>query len=545
MHKLVCLSFLAPVALAAAPHWPRVVSSPGPVSESASLGHPSRIAESDPAMRLLSPTPQFLFDTRASPFCTWWFNYEGAAWDPTCEGMPDAAAISPAQWHAWNPIIAESCDNYRPGNSYCIEAFHHPMPTTQPPTTTAPPPTTTTTTASNGITTPRPNQPGMTANCNKFHVIRDTTTCQGILDYNKISRADFVRWNPNAVVGTSCDNLVLGSYACVGEIGHSPTAVTTQPPTTTTTNGITTPTPNQPGMDTNCNKFHLIRETTTCQGILDYNKIIWSDFLRWNPGVGINCQNLWLNTYACVGVIGGSTPPATTTTTRPSNGVTTPTPNQPGMATNCNKFHLIRDTTTCAGIVDYNKITLANFLRWNPNVGSNCQNLQLGTYACAGVIGGTPTPTSTGNGVSTPTPNQPGIVTNCNKFHLIRDTTTCQGIVDYNGITMANFLRWNTGVVSNCGNLWLGTYACVGVIGGGGSAPTPTTKPGGVSTPTPTQAGMVRGCTKFHHIRDTTLCANVLTYNSITLAQFFRWNPAVGSNCQNLWANTHACVAGP
>ena len=57
------------------------------------------------------------------------------------------------------------------------------------------------------------------------------------------------------------------------------------------------------------------------------------------------------------------------------------------------------------------------------------------------------------------------MATNCNKFHLIRDTTTCQGIVDYNRITMADFRRWNTGISASCNNLWLGSYACVGVIG--------------------------------------------------------------------------------
>lgn len=213
------------------------------------------------------------------------------------------------------------------------------------------------------------------------------------------------------------------------------------------------------------------------------------------------------------------------------------------MVSNCNKFHVIGKTTTCQGIVDYNKITMANFLKWNTGVNSGCTNLVLGNYMCVGVISTTPEPTTTGNGVSTPTPIQSGMVSNCNKFHVVGKTTTCQGIVDYNKITMANFLKWNAGVNSGCTNLGLGNYMCVGVIGG--SEPTPTKTAGGVVTPTPTQAGMIQGCTKFHPVSSTTTCEGILNYNKITLAQFYKWNPAVKSDCSNLWKDTYACVAGP
>ncbi|KAJ4308625.1 hypothetical protein N0V84_011986 [Fusarium piperis] len=200
--------------------------------------------------------------------------------------------------------------------------------------------------------------------------------------------------------------------------------------------------------------------------------------------------------YACAGVIGSSPKPTTTkatTTTKPGNGITTPTPAQPGMVNDCNK------------------ISLVDFFKWNPEVDKACTNLWLGAYACAGVIGSTPKPMTTakptvtqpGNGISTPTPIQAGMVSNCNKFHIIGSTTTCQGIIDYNKITMANFKKWNTGINSACSNLWLGSYACVGVIGGTSPAPTTTKPAGGIVTPTPTQAGMVKGCTKFHEVRTT------------------------------------------
>lgn len=38
-------------------------------------------------------------------------------------------------------------------------------------------------------------------------------------------------------------------------------------------------------------------------------------------------------------------------------------------------------------------------------------------------------------------------------------------------------------------------------------------------------------------------CAAIETAYDITFAQFYAWNPAVGSNCQNLWIGEAYCVA--
>ncbi|SPJ71097.1 uncharacterized protein FTOL_00825 [Fusarium torulosum] len=314
-------------------------------------------------------------------------------------------------------------------------------------------------------------------------------------------------------------------------------------------NGIETPGAIQDGMVSNCNKFHEVKSTTTCQGILNYNKISLEDFVKWNPAVGKDCSNLWQGTSACVGIISGSPSPTTTvkpSPTTPGNGVKTPTPIQDGMVPNCNKFHFIGDTTTCQGILNYDKISLADFVKWNPAVGKDCSNLWKGTNACVGVIGSTPTPTTTtkpptnSNGITTPLPIQDGMVSNCNKFHPVKSTTTCQGILDYNKITLADFVKWNPAVGKDCSNLWQNTNACVGVVE---FTPTPTSTAGnGIKTPSPIQLGMVKNCIKFHHIKPTTTCQGVLDYNKITLAQFFKWNPAVGKDCSGLWKDTHACV---
>ncbi|KAJ4353251.1 uncharacterized protein N0V89_004978 [Didymosphaeria variabile] len=182
---------------------------------------------------------------------------------------------------------------------------------------------------------------------------------------------------------------------------------------------------------------------------------------------------MWANVYVCVSVIGSE--PSTTTTqalTTTGNGIATPSPTQPEMITDCNKFYFVKSGDTCASIASANNLSQTQFRNYNPSVGTDCKGLWLDAYVCVGRIGTTPTPTTTmqttttkaGNGVTTPTPTQDGMVTNCNKFHFVSTTTTCQSILDTYKITLAQFTKWNPGAGSGCNSLWGNTYACVGVI---------------------------------------------------------------------------------
>lgn len=406
-----------------------------------------------------------------------------------------------------------------------------------------------------------------------------------------------------------CPIIVDNSY-CVEENYGSPpvttpggttTPTTTARPTTTAGNGVVTPQPTQSGMAPNCNKFVFVRDGDGfCGDIAKRAGITTSDFYKWNAGVGDGCQNLWLDTNYCVGLIGMTTtsgqPPATTTTggptsttTTPGNGVVTPQPTQPGMVSNCAKFVFVREGDGyCGDISKGAGISTTDFYAWNTGVGTGCQNLWLDTYYCVGLIGmttttslpamTTATTTTAGNGVVTPSPTQAGIAPNCNKFVLVQEGDGfCDDIAKKAGISSADFYKWNSGVGTDCKNLWLDTYYCVGLVG-----PTPTTPPptttttsgNGVTTPTPIQDGMVSSCRKFHfgefypgpfHYRrirprkgqvansnlfppplvvslDT--CATLAKQYSITEADFYKWNPAVnsGGTCKSLWLETYVCV---
>ncbi|KAH7347274.1 hypothetical protein B0T11DRAFT_291078 [Plectosphaerella cucumerina] len=111
-----------------------------------------------------------------------------------------------------------------------------------------------------------------------------------------------------------------------------------------------------------CNKFYYVPDGATCAQVLADHKISMADFFNWNPAVGQNCNSLWANVYVCVGRIPTFNtvslqvpkPPTATaapTTTKPSNGIQTPSPIQDGMVTNCKKFHFVSPGDRCAQIL--------------------------------------------------------------------------------------------------------------------------------------------------------------------------------------------------
>ncbi|KAI8692433.1 hypothetical protein NCS56_00000100 [Fusarium sp. Ph1] len=292
-----------------------------------------------------------------------------------------------------------------------------------------------------------------------------TTTCSSIESYYKLPLATFLSWNPS--VGKDYRALLVNYYVCVSVEGWKPSTTTAKPTTTQApANGIQTPSPIQNGMVKNCEKFHKIMSTTTCTSIESYYNLPLATFLSWNPAVGKDCTSLLVDYYVCVATIGWKPPTKTTTkapttTKGPSNGISTPSPIQAGMVSNCNKFHLVSSTTTCTSIQNYYKINLADFTKWNPAIGSKCTALWANYHVCIGVISGTPT--NPGNGVSTPSPIQPGMVSNCKKFHLVSSTTTCASIQNYYKITMAQLAKWNPAVGAKCTALWAQYHVCVGV----------------------------------------------------------------------------------
>ncbi|KAH7014605.1 uncharacterized protein B0I36DRAFT_369543 [Microdochium trichocladiopsis] len=307
-------------------------------------------------------------------------------------------------------------------------------------------------------------------------------TCTSIANDWGISKTQFQLWN---VVDCS-KPLQAGKEYCLlwtgdnppgaGQTtGPSPTSTTAKPTSTTTstrassttapTDGPVTPSPTQDGIASGCQKYHKAVSGDTCQGIVNkYGGLTLQQFYAWNPAVGTSCASLWLDYYYCVGVSGTPTGPTTTSTSKsaqPSPTSNAPGPVQDGIASDCQRYHLVKSGDGCQKIVDqYKSFTLQQFYSWNPAVGSSCSGLWLDYYVCIGVSG-TTTP-GTPQQPSTPSPVQEGINAKCNKYHEVVSGDYCQKIADQYKISLSTFYSWNPAVGTSCSALWLGYHVCVG-----------------------------------------------------------------------------------
>ncbi|EFR03919.1 LysM domain-containing protein [Nannizzia gypsea CBS 118893] len=408
-------------------------------------------------------TPVNPHDDKATSFCSWWLDYNEQT---PCDQILQTNSITLEQFQRWNPSITGSCNGLTVGRSYCVEAAFEPSPTASPtPTVSQTTSTTAPTRTPGAIETPQPTQPQIADNCNAFYLVKSGDSCAAIAAAHQITSALFLAWNPS--VGNDCSGLWADSYACVSIVGYqAPTSSAPQPTPTKPSNGIETPVPTQGRMVDNCEKFHLVQSGEGCSAIASKYGITVAEFVRWNPSAGSDCSGLWANAYACVSVIGWKPTPTPPTTTKPSNGIQTPTPTQPDIVGNCNKFYLTKPGDSCASIASQNGIQLADFLKWNPKAGNNCAGLWANANACVSVIGYTPTPTPTkpGNGIQTPTPIQNGMVTNCKQFHFVEPGQTCSVIQAKYKVSLADVVKWNPAITANCSGMWSKAYLCVGTL---------------------------------------------------------------------------------
>ncbi|KAL8351485.1 hypothetical protein RB598_006322 [Gaeumannomyces tritici] len=369
----------------------------------------------------------------------------------SCGEVLSKNGLTIAQLFAWNSAVKSDCTGMWAEVYVCVGVVGGSPVTTPGPTTTKP---------GNSITTPTPTQPGMVNNCNKFFFVNSGESCSNVLSKNGVTIAQLFAWNSG--VNSDCSGMWGNVYVCVGILGQQPPATTTTTTTKPPGNGIATPTPTQPGMVNNCNKFFLVNSGESCSNVLSKNGITIAQLFAWNSGVKSDCSGMWGNVYVCVGIIGQQPP---TTTKPPGNGIATPTPTQPGMVNNCDKFYFVPTGEACSSVLSKNGISLTQFSAWNSGVKSDCSGMWGNVYQCVSIVGHEPpTGTNPGNGVSTPTPFQTGMVTNCKKFHKVAENQNCDTISKQYGISIANFIKWNPAAKSDCTGLWKDTYACVGLL---------------------------------------------------------------------------------
>ncbi|KAK1749928.1 hypothetical protein QBC47DRAFT_439725 [Echria macrotheca] len=219
------------------------------------------------------------------------------------------------------------------------------------------------------------------------------STCDSIASDWGITVDDLKAWNPSI---KDCSKLTAGATYCIEWSGPlpgqtstatstssttPPTKTTTQPPTTTT--APSGPSPTQDGIIKTCNKWHKVVKGEICQSVVDKEQISLDQFYQWNPAIGTDCQGLWLGYYVCVGVSGGSG----TTTVKPTSTTSSPPAikTQPGVVSDCKKFHQVAQGDGCWAVENKYGITDDDFRKWNPMLDESCSNLWLGYSVCVGV----------------------------------------------------------------------------------------------------------------------------------------------------------------
>ncbi|KGO70454.1 hypothetical protein PITC_014640 [Penicillium italicum] len=164
-----------------------------------------------------------------------------------------------------------------------------------------------------------------------------------------------------------------------------------------------------------------------------------------------------------------------TETPTPTSSASDHEPTQPGLAENCDEFHMVVSGDQCDSIeteldlrkthspqnptqpnpTEY-KITHKQFIDWNPDVGSDCTNLEQDYNVCVHIPGATNT--------HGPTPQMPDLSPDCKTYHQVSDGESCPAIQkEAGGITLVQFREWNPTIDAKCTNLWSGYYVCIGV----------------------------------------------------------------------------------
>ena len=216
--------------------------------------------------------------------------------------------------------------------------------------------------------------------------------CYIAADLFGVSVKDWVVWNPSVLAAAgghyASDTCFLANETQYCGSFYDQSLV---PATDPASMFLPVPTDATANATNQCLDWYQSQEGDTCDIICQMADVPYSSLYSWNPALGENCENLWLETDYCVAGPGWSTvyygmdtttpapsstsASATATVTR--SAVTPPAPTQSGAAPDCEAWYVAVDGDNCQLIVDRYGITLSQFYAWNPAVGSKSRVLFL------------------------------------------------------------------------------------------------------------------------------------------------------------------------
>ncbi|KAI0887789.1 uncharacterized protein GGS22DRAFT_154292 [Annulohypoxylon maeteangense] len=222
-------------------------------------------------------------------------------------------------------------------------------------------------------------------------------SCLAIASRYGVEEDTWVSWNPSVQRdnGTGDGNQTSNGNNCYLDVNKRYCGLFWNPLLATPTNNTDSPYAPKPkdateGATDKCYMWDQTPAETTdnlCEIWTKAEGITVAQLYAWNPAVGDQCQNLWLNTSYCVSA-DDPKPTTTTTSSAPpptSTGVTPPGPTQSGIPDNCNKYALTQDEDGCEVFAKRNNITLEQLYKWNPVLNNNCEHFWGKEAYCIGV----------------------------------------------------------------------------------------------------------------------------------------------------------------
>ncbi|OQE13794.1 hypothetical protein PENFLA_c043G06933 [Penicillium flavigenum] len=422
--------------------------------------------------------------TGSNTNCAQWFNVTEA--DTNCAQISMQFGITLSDFNFLNPEIDANCTNLWLGSSYCVQAVgdistysgYGGTTTTSMVSFTVNPSITwdslpsATKPSYQNITTTTASYPlasGSLTGCfemfeNNFGAI----PCYQAASLFGVDVVNWVRWNPSVLIGqnytmTGC-KLTNETEYCGSFYNQSSVPASTMP-------YVPAPINSTANATTECYDWYDTEDGDTCDFVCRANNIPVSALYKWNPAVGPDCTNLWMQASYCVqgpgweDVAYNDTSLTSTTTTGGAPG-----PTQTGIVAGCEEWYVVKANDTCPGIAKQYSISQAQFYAWNPAIGADCTDLEIDDAYCvkapttiSTTTSSVASQTSTGTSIRPPGPTQANIPSNCNAYALAQIDDGCQTFADRNKITLANLYKWNPVLKNACENFWAKEAYCIGV----------------------------------------------------------------------------------
>ncbi|KAJ6549608.1 hypothetical protein DFH09DRAFT_1366804 [Mycena vulgaris] len=242
------------------------------------------------------------------------------------------------------------------------------------------------------------------------YTVASGDSCPAIESKFNLTLTEFIAMNPE--ITSTCTNLALGEAYCV----QSSNATTPDGPPVNVAPGTIT---------AGRTEYYTVVLGDSCPAIETKFSLTLPQLIAMNAEITPTCTNLALGEAYCV-------QSSNSTTSGPPANLAT------GSLANCTTYHTVVSGDTCASMDATFNITLADFLRWNPEVNTACTNILAQEAYCVG-----------GGGSA------------CAKVYTVKSGDSCSAILQSQGITQARLNALSPQIDDACDDLGVGENLCV------------------------------------------------------------------------------------